>query len=70
MARTIVNLRDDLVRKAQKLTGLTTKVEVVNLALEKLVQQKEIEEIITLKGKVQWSGDLKKMRRNRFGSGR
>jgi len=70
MSRTIVDLRDDLVRKAKKLTGLTKKVEIVNLALEKLIQQKEIEEILNLKGRVEWTGNLRKMRRNRFGFGR
>jgi Arc/MetJ family transcription regulator len=67
MSRTVVDLRDDLVRRAQKLTGLTKKVEIVNLALERLVKQEELEEILALKGKIQWVGDLKRMRRNRFG---
>ncbi len=70
MSRTVVDLRDDLVRKAQRLTGLTKKVEIVNLALERLIQQRELEEILTLKGNVRWIGNLRKMRRNRFGSGR
>lgn len=67
MSRTVVDLRDDLVTKAQRLTGLTKKVEIVNFALERLIQQKELEEILTLKGSVQWTGDLRRMRRNRFG---
>ena len=66
MSRTVVDLRDDLVRKAQKLTGLTKKVEIVNLALERLVKQEELEEVLGLKGKIQWEGDVRKMRRNRF----
>lgn len=70
MSRTVVDLRDDLVRKAKKLTGLTKKVEIVNLALERLIQQKEVEGLLNLKGSVQWTGDLRKMRRNRFGFGR
>lgn len=68
MSRTVVDLRDDLVRRAQKLTGLTKKVEIVNLALEGLVRQKEIEGILNLKGRVEWKGNLRKMRANRFGS--
>lgn len=70
MSRTIVDLRDDLIRKAQKLTGLTKKVEIVNFALEQLIRQREIEQILRLKGSVDWEGDLKKMRRNRFDFGR
>lgn len=67
MSRTIVDLRDDLLKKAGRLTGLTRKVRIVNLALEHLVRQKEIEKITELKGKVPWSGNLRKMRGNRFG---
>lgn len=70
MSRTVVDLRDDLVRKAQKMTGLTKKVEIVNLALEHLVKQKEIERILGLKGKIRWEGNLRQMRRNRFDFGR
>lgn len=68
MSRTVIDLRDDLIRKAQKLTGLTKKVEVVNFALERLIQQKEIEEILDLKGTIHWEGNLRQMRKNRFGS--
>lgn len=70
MSRTVVDLRDDLVRRAQKLTGLKKKVAIVNLALERLVRQKEIEGILELKGAVPWEGDLRRMRANRFGSRR
>ena len=45
MSRTVIDLRDDLIRKAKKLTGLSKKVEIVNLALEHLIRQMEIEEI-------------------------
>jgi len=31
------------------------------------IKQKEIEKIIALKGRVKWTGDLKRMRRDRFG---
>ena len=43
MSRTVVDLRDDLMQKAKKITGLTKKVEIVNLALERLLQPKDIE---------------------------
>ncbi|OGX03981.1 MAG: hypothetical protein A3G87_04645 [Omnitrophica bacterium RIFCSPLOWO2_12_FULL_50_11] len=66
MSRTVVDLKDDLVRKARKLTGLSKKVELVNYALARLIQQKEAEKILKLKGSVEWEGNLKAMRRNRF----
>ncbi len=67
MARTVVNLNDLLLKKAQRLTGLKKKVDVVNLGLEHLVRQKEIEDLLELPGSVEWEGDLKEMRKNRLG---
>jgi Arc/MetJ family transcription regulator len=67
MARTIINLNDRLLKQAQRLTGLKKKVDVVNLALERLVRQKEIEKVLELPGHIEWEGDLKEMRKNRAG---
>ena len=66
MARTVINLNDHLLKKAQRLTGLKKKVDVVNLALERLVWQQEIEKLLELPGRVEWEGDLKEMRKNRL----
>lgn len=38
MSRTVINLDDDLIRQIRKLTGLKSKVEIVNKALEEFVQ--------------------------------
>lgn len=67
MARTVVNLNDRLFKKAQRLTGLKKKVDVVNLALERLVRQKEIEKLLEVPGNVEWEGNLREMRKNRHG---
>ncbi|GAB4535113.1 MAG: hypothetical protein Fur0020_02260 [Thermodesulfovibrionia bacterium] len=40
----------------------------MNYALRRLVEQKEIEKILELKGKVKWEGNLEKMRADRSGS--
>jgi len=53
MARTVINLNDRLLR-TQRLTGLKKKVAVVNLALERLVRQKEIEKLLELPASVEW----------------
>ena len=68
MSRTVIDIQDDLLRKAQKATGITKKVEIVNYALKRLLEQKEIEKVLTLRGKVKWEGDIEKMRRDRRGS--
>ena len=68
MSRTVIDIEDDLLRKAQKLTGIRKKVDIVNYAIRRLVEQKEIEKILELRGKIKWEGDLEKMRKGRRGS--
>lgn len=66
--RTVVDIENKLLKKAQKLTGISKKVEMVNYALKKVVEQKEIEKILDLKGKIKWEGNLEEMRKGRNGS--
>ncbi len=55
MARTVVDLREDLFEKARRITGLRRKVDVVNEALRRLVEQAEVNgSIRRLRGKVQF----------------
>ena len=68
MSRTVIDINNDVLEKAQKLTGIQKKVDIVNYALRKLVEQKEVEKILELKGKVKWVGNLEKMRADRSGS--
>lgn len=68
MSRTVIDIQDDLLRKAQKVTGISKKVEIVNYALKRLLEQKEFEKVLELRGKVKWEGNLDKMRKNRHGS--
>jgi Arc/MetJ family transcription regulator len=65
MSRTVIDIQDDLLKKAQKLTGISKKVEIVNYALKRLLEQKEIEQFLKLRGRVKWEGDLKAMRKAR-----
>jgi Arc/MetJ family transcription regulator len=66
MARTVIDIDEEIFAKAQQLCGLRKKVDVVNFALRKLVEQKEIEGILDLKGKVPWDGDPEEMRKRQF----
>ena len=68
MSRTIIDIQDDLLKKVQKATGITKKVEIVNYALKRLLEQKEMERILELRGKVKWNGDIEEMRRDRHSS--
>jgi len=64
--KTNIDLDERLVDRAQKLTGLKTKKEIVNHALSELVRRKDQKSILRLKGKIAWAGDLGKLRESRF----
>ena len=60
--RTNIVLDDKLIERAQKLTGIKTKREVVQEALRTLILLNEQGEIRTLRGKLKWDGDLNEQR--------
>ena len=66
--RTNIVLDDKLVERAQKLTGIKTKREVVQEALRTLILLREQAEIRNLRGKLKWEGNLGKQRQSRFAS--
>lgn len=68
MARTVVNIDDALYEQVKVFTGLKKKVEIVNYALKHLLEQRDMEKILELRGKVVWEGDLDEMRQARNGS--
>ena len=63
--RTNIVLDDNLIERAQKLTGIKTKREVVQDALRMLILQREQAEIRQLRGKLAWEGNLDEMRQSR-----
>jgi Arc/MetJ family transcription regulator len=63
--RTNIILDDKLVARAQKLTGIKTKREVVHEALRLLILLKEQAEIRALRGKLPWDGPLSDQRTSR-----
>jgi Arc/MetJ family transcription regulator len=62
--RTNIVLDDDLVAEAMRRTGIKTKRAVVEEALRTLIGLKRQEEILALRGKLHWDGDLDEMRRD------
>ena len=62
--RTNIMLDDDLVAEAMRRTGIRTKRAVVEEALRTLIGLKRQEEILALRGKLHWEGDLDEMRRD------
>jgi Arc/MetJ family transcription regulator len=65
--RTNIVLDDKLVARAQKLTGIKTKREVVQEALRTLILLREQAEIRNLRGKLKWEGNLHDQRLPRLG---
>ena len=66
--RTNIVLDDDLVREGLKLTKLKTKKELINFALKELIARKKRKKLLNLEGKVEWIGDLNKMREGKIDS--
>ncbi len=60
--RTNIVIDDKLMNLALKSTGLRTKREVVEEGLKALIQIKNQSKLKLLRGKLQWKGDIDKMR--------
>ena len=63
--RTNIVLDEELIEQARKLTDLPTKKAIVDEALRTLIRVKKQEQILALKGKIRWHGDLDQMRGGR-----
>jgi len=62
--RTNIEIDDNLIKKAQRLSKVKSKKDVVNLALEELVNSLKRKEMLSLRGKVKWEGNLNAMRQS------
>jgi Arc/MetJ family transcription regulator len=63
--RTNIVLDENLIERAQKLTGIKTKREVVQEALRTLILLREQAEVRQYRGKLKWEGNLDEMRQSR-----
>lgn len=63
--RTNIVIDDELMRMALKVTGLKTKKAVVEEGLRTLLIFRKQSLLKSLKGKLQWEGDIDKMRRDK-----
>ena len=70
MARTNIEIDDKLVAKAMRLTGASTKREVVDIALRRLVEKgSRYRSLRRLKGELRWDGDVNGWRSARSARG-
>jgi len=60
--KTNIVLNEELVKEAMRLSHAHTKNEVVDLALQNFVASFKRRNMKYLFGKIEWEGDLKKMR--------
>jgi Arc/MetJ family transcription regulator len=64
--RTNIIIDDKLIEQGMKYTGIKTKTKLVDFALRELLRRKKRKEILKLKGKLHWEGNLDEMRSVRF----
>ena len=60
--RTNIVIDDELMSEALRVTGLKSKREAIELGLRTLLRIRKQEEIRQFRGKLDWQGDLDKMR--------
>lgn len=60
-----VVLDEELVGKGMRLTAIQTQKALIDYALRELVRRKEQKQILRLRGKVFWEGDLDQLRQKR-----
>ena len=59
---THIEISDKLMATAMRLAKTRTKKETIALALEALIRSVKRKELLSLKGRVTWEGDLDEMR--------
>jgi Arc/MetJ family transcription regulator len=61
--RTTLNLDDEVIKAAMKVSKGWTKTEVVNEALRRFARARSRRQLLDLRGKVEWIGDLDALRK-------
>ncbi len=60
--RTTLNINDNIIKMVLELTGAKNRSQAVNKVLEAYVQQKQIEKLLKLKGKLHLENNWKELR--------
>ena len=64
--RTNIEIEDELIREALRVSGLKAKRAAVEAGLRALIRLNKRRKILDLAGKVQWEGNLDESREGRF----
>lgn len=62
--RTNIEIDISLVKEAMQLTRQKTIKDVVNYSLQEVIKQNKKKDLLNLKGKIKWEGNLDEMRAN------
>lgn len=60
--RTTLNLDDEALASAMKVSSGMTKTDVINEALREFARRRRLQGFLELKGKARWEGDLDELR--------
>ena len=63
--RTTLNVPEDLMEEAMRITRFRSKTDVVIYSLKELIRRKRLEELKDLKGKIEVDVDLNRSRRRK-----
>lgn len=61
--RTTLNIDDDALEAAMKVSSGRTKTEVVNEALRRFARARHRRQLLEFRGKVAWEGDIDELRK-------
>lgn len=65
MIRTNIVLDEKLINQALKVTKIKTRKALIDYALRELLRHAQQKELLKLRGKIHWEGDLNKSREGR-----
>ena len=65
MSKITIDIDSKMLKEARELTGLKSKSEIVNAALDLLVRTESRKGMLSYFGSGVWDGDLRRYRRNR-----
>ncbi len=65
--RTTIDIPEELINEAMKITKARTKTELIKYALQNIIQRNKIKEIKSFKGKIDLNIDLDNLRKRNAG---
>lgn len=65
MKRTSIMVDEQLLETGLKVTGFKTSRELIDFALRELLRRETQKQLVMLKGRIHWEGDLNAMRQGR-----